>query len=292
MKAFKILLVEDDPGDLCLFRELVSELHLLPYWRLWKRSIELLIIDLAEDAIDVVKSEKIDLVIFSLAQQPGRGFADFLELFGETHDVPYVVMADRRDESLALAAVREGAQDYLLKTEVDCVSLARAVRYAVEKHKMAIALRNLSPADDLTGMYQRAAFLTLVEHDLHVINSLGREAVLLLARFDGIERLESRENRELLLLDLAETLRDSLPQPTLAGRTAEYDFAFLTVDFGDGAPKERLRETIERWSRASGHKLQARIVAVPIGMQSTEQLLASAEARLCETKAYPLIEQK
>jgi PleD family two-component response regulator len=253
MKAFKILLVEDDPGDLCLFRELVSELHLLPYWRLWKRSIELLIIDLAEDAIDLVKSERIDLVLFGLAQRPGRGFADFLALFGEAPDVPCVVIADRRDESLALAAVREGAQDYLLKTEVDCVSLARSLRYSIEKHRMSIALRNLSPADDLTGMYQRAAFVTLVEHDLGVIKSLGRDAVLLLAGFDGIDRIDSRENRELLVLDLAETLRESLPQSTLGGRTGEYEFAFLTPDVERGrALEESLRESVGRWMRASG----------------------------------------
>jgi len=293
MKAFKILLIEDDLGDLFLFRELVGELHLLPYWRLWKRSIELLIVDLSEDAIDVVKSERIDVVLFSLAQRPGRGFADFLALFAEAHDIPCVVIADRQDESLALASVREGAQDYLLKSEIDCVSLARTLRYAIEKHRMAIALRNLSLADDLTGLYQRGAFVTLVEHDLRLIRSLGRNAVLLLAGFEGIRSMESRENRELLLLDLAETLRESLPQPALAGRTGEYDFAFLTTDIVEGPPPDQsLRESIEAWRRASGQVVSARIVAVPGGTASAEELLSLAEASLCETKAYPLIGQK
>lgn len=292
MKALKILLVEDDLGDVSLFRELVAELDALPYWRLLKRSAQLDVIDLVDDAVDLLKADEYNLLLFSLAPDRGRGFSDFLALYAEVPDIPCVVVADRCDESLALVAVREGAQDYLLKTDVDCSALARAVRYADEKNRMAIALRSLSPADDLTGLYTRGAFLTLMEHDLHVIGGLGNSASVVLVRFDGIESIPSRENRELLLLDLAESFRDAIPECALAGRTAEYDFAFLISGSGTAAAAaEQLERSLDCWRSASGHNIGTRIVCLSAEGAAAEQLLSAAEQRLCETKAYPLIGQ-
>jgi GGDEF domain-containing protein len=292
MKSFQILLIEDDLKDIPLYRELVAELETLPYWRLLKRSAQLQVIDLVEDAIDILKTEEFNLVLFSLAPERGRGFAEFLALYAETPDMPCIVIADRCDESLALVAVREGAQDYLLKTDIDCGTLARAIRYSAEKNRMGLALRSLSPADDLTGLYHRGAFLTLMEHDLHVISSLGRNASLVLVRFDGIEIIESRETRELILLDLAETFRESIPESALAGRTAETDFAFLLCEDGTGlAPGEKLRNSLESWKSSSGHGIFTRIVSVTASTGSAEHLLGCAEELLCETKAYPLIGQ-
>jgi two-component system, cell cycle response regulator len=287
MKALKILLIEDDLGDISLFRELVEELEALPYSRLLKRSAQLEVIDVVDDALELIRSDEYNLILFSMAPKRGRGFSDFLALYAEVPDIPCVVVADRCDESLALVAVREGAQDYLLKTDVDCAALARALRYADEKCRMTAALRNLSPADDLTGLYNRGAFLTLMDHDLQIISSLGNSASVVLVRFDGIEAIASREKRELLLLDLAESFREAVPECALAGRTADYDFAFLLSGTCTGAAAaERLRRSLDCWRSACGHSISTRFVAIPAQNSCAEQVLASAEQRLWETKGY------
>ena len=129
----------------------------------------------------------------------------------------------------------------------------------------------------------------LLEHDLEIAGRLGLRAILLLVELDGFDNIESRENRELILLDLAETIRELMPQAALIGRTAEYEFAFLLLEAEDrGAPEERLREIIERWTSGSGEAISACIASAG-GITSAENLFASAKARLCETRAYPLI---
>ena len=77
--------------------------------------------------------------------------------------------------------VRDGAQDFLLKREVDCAPLARAIRNALERHRLLAAARVTSMTDQLTGLLTRPAFLTLAERDRLLAERLGRKMMVLMA---------------------------------------------------------------------------------------------------------------
>ena len=72
-----------------------------------------------------------------------------------------MVLADEPDENLANRLLREGAQDVLLKSELECAPLARAIRYAIERQRRASAARASAFVDHLTGVLTRDAFLNV-----------------------------------------------------------------------------------------------------------------------------------
>jgi PAS domain S-box-containing protein len=80
-----------------------------------------------------LQRDSFDLVLLDLSLPDSLGFETFEQLHAQAPDAPVIVLSGFDDESLAVRAVREGAQDYLVKGQVDGNLLARAMRYAIER---------------------------------------------------------------------------------------------------------------------------------------------------------------
>ncbi len=135
------------------------------------------------------------------------------------------------DQNLANRLLREGAQDVLQKSELECALLARSLRYAVERQLRATMLGSSPLADSLTGVLSAAGFYTIATHSLE-LSRLTR-LPLLMASAEISEPLrdtaEDREARELLLLRAAETLAAAFQPPALIGRLGRSRFGLLTA---------------------------------------------------------------
>ncbi|HSG47628.1 MAG TPA: response regulator, partial [Longimicrobiales bacterium] len=81
-----------------------------------------------------------DVVILSLDLPDSQGLGTFERMCAFAPDVPVVVVTREEDEELALASVQGGAQDFLVHTQVTPAVLSRALRYAVERHRLLSAL--------------------------------------------------------------------------------------------------------------------------------------------------------
>jgi len=132
-KPIKILLlVEDNPGDARLVREMFNEESM--------HKTELTHVQSLGEAEKHLEERPVDIIVLDLGLPDARG----LEAVRRTHtvapNVPLVVLTCLDDESLALQALQEGAQDYLIKGQVDARGLFRALRYAVERKIMEEAL--------------------------------------------------------------------------------------------------------------------------------------------------------
>src|SRR5439155_965060 len=103
-------------------------------------------------------------------------------------DVPFLFLSDSQDERHGLAAVRAGAQDFLVKGDLDGERLARALRHAIERNRLHAALLDLALVDELTGLYNLRGFLTLATRDQQVARR-GDET-LLVAFADLLERAD------------------------------------------------------------------------------------------------------
>src|SRR5439155_200935 len=79
--------------------------------------------------------------------------------------VPFLFLSDSDDERHGLEAVRAGAQDFLVKGDLDGERLARALRHVIERNRLHAALLDLALVDELTGLYNRRGFLTLATRD-------------------------------------------------------------------------------------------------------------------------------
>jgi len=133
----RVLLIEDNPGDARLLREYLSGAA---------GDFTLEWADCLAAGLEVLARGNIDVVVLDLSLPDSRGLETFTRVRTDAPQVPIVVISGIDDEALAIQAVREGAQDYLVKGEASATLVVRSIRYAVERHKArAGALRAEPP---------------------------------------------------------------------------------------------------------------------------------------------------
>jgi PAS domain S-box-containing protein len=130
----KVLLVEDNPGDVRLIAELLSDYR--EQFRLVSQVTRL------ADAEEAVETAGVDLVLLDLSLPDSQGFETFERLLSHGRNLPILVLSGVDDESLALRMVHAGAQDYLVKGQFDAALLGRAMRYAIERNSAEQELAN------------------------------------------------------------------------------------------------------------------------------------------------------
>ena len=104
-------------------------------------------------------------------------------------DVPIVVLGADGNSTLALAAVQAGAQDYLVRDEVDAGSLERSIRYAIDRKRTEVQLAHLAVHDHLTGLPNRSVFDERLEHALQRRRDGQGGVAVLFIDLDGFKRL-------------------------------------------------------------------------------------------------------
>jgi len=120
-----VLLVEDSPGDAQLVDRYLKKAE--------HASFELEHVDRLGKGLDRLRKGGIDVLLLDLTLPDSKGIETFDKAFEAAPDVPIVVMTGIDDTRLALRAVRDGAQDYLVKRQVDTALLVRSIRYAIER---------------------------------------------------------------------------------------------------------------------------------------------------------------
>ena len=133
----RILLVEDNPGDAHLIEFLFREAGEAEQIG----AIHLVHADCLREALERVDAEEFDAVLLDLSLPDGQGRETFLRMQDCAPGLPIVALTGLDDESLAGELVASGAQDYLVKGQVDARLLARTLRYAVERKRAEEKLR-------------------------------------------------------------------------------------------------------------------------------------------------------
>ncbi len=139
-----MLLVEDDPGDALLVEELLSETDL---------TVQLDRATSVAEALPLLQGA--DCVLLDLALPDSFGLEGLRALLAADPHVAVVVLTGLADRSRGAQAVASGAQDYLIKAEVDASLLGRSVRYAIERRRADVATRRLLEANLRRGSNER-----------------------------------------------------------------------------------------------------------------------------------------
>src|SRR6266704_1000456 len=129
----------------------------------------------------------VDVVLLAMSLSARRGFATFTELRVLAPAIPFLFLSDSVDERHGLEAVRAGAQDFLVQTDLDGEHLARALRHAIERNRLHTALLDLALVDDLTGLYNRRGFLTLATRDLRLAHRSNETLLVAFADLDDLK---------------------------------------------------------------------------------------------------------
>ncbi|MBS0208193.1 MAG: SpoIIE family protein phosphatase [Planctomycetes bacterium] len=124
--SFRVLVVEDNPLDVRVIAE-----HLA---RSRYASFQAEIANSVVTALDKLNSDRFSVVLLDLSLGSTIGLETFRLIQGAHPRVPIVILTGTNHEETALVAMQNGAQDYLLKDRISADSLARALRYAIERH--------------------------------------------------------------------------------------------------------------------------------------------------------------
>jgi two-component system cell cycle response regulator len=241
-RALKLLLVEDDLEDEQLVCEALIEIEEQRQWCNW-RSSSVVQVDRLADALDCLRRQAFDVILLNLSLPDSPILLDsFLETNAQSNGAPIVVLGDEEDENLANWLLREGAQDVLLKRELECAPLARSLRYAIERQRKIETLRASPFLDELTGTLTEQAFFTMARHSAQL--SRQSRSVLLAGSVDigeiPEETQHDREVRELILIRAAEALRQTFQAPALVGRLGQRCFGLVLAGMTELAAENLL----------------------------------------------------
>ncbi|RPH92003.1 PAS domain S-box protein, partial [candidate division KSB1 bacterium] len=133
MEQIRILLVEDNPLDVRLLREALKALN--------GHQPIVTNVSRLDEALARLRSDPFDIVLLDLSLPDSEGFDTLEQLHAAAPDKPIVVLTGYDDDRFAVRAVQEGAQDYLVKGEMDGGVIMRSVRYAIERARTLTELR-------------------------------------------------------------------------------------------------------------------------------------------------------
>jgi signal transduction histidine kinase/DNA-binding NarL/FixJ family response regulator len=144
-----VLLIEDNPGDARLLRELLKDATAI--------RPELVHASLLAEGLDLLAKGGVDVAILDLSLPDAQGIETVVRAHAAAPSVPLVVLTGLDDEVTAIRAVREGAQDYLVKGRFDGDHLARAILYAVERKRAEENARHLTRVEAARELAEAAA---------------------------------------------------------------------------------------------------------------------------------------
>lgn len=133
-RPISVLLVEDDPEDVQILRALFKDLQ--------HRKVAFEHVSSVSEAIERLKGNNVEAILSDLGLPDTTGVEAVSRLHAAAPDLPIVVLTSMDDDAIGDQAMREGAQDYLVKGRIDADLVSRTIRYAVERKRVARSLEN------------------------------------------------------------------------------------------------------------------------------------------------------
>ena len=217
--------------------------------------------DHLDEALLLLVQEEFDLILLDLFLPDSQGLDTFLQIYEHTPEIPIVAATDGDDRALAIEVIREGAQDCLVKGDMDGDRLERALLYAVERNRYRTVLHNLSLRDELTGLLNRRGFLSLASQHLKIAERSGWTILLLFADMDGLKIINDNFGHpegDKALRGVAGILRKTFRGSDLLARLGGDEFIALALNVTEGgalAIMMRLRQKVRDYNSQS-HRYQ------------------------------------
>jgi PAS domain S-box-containing protein len=126
-KQIKVLMIEDNPGDIRLIREMFKEVDISLF--------DLETASCLKEGLEKIEETLHNVILLDLGLPDSRGLETFIKVNAQKQEVPIIVLTGLADETVALDAIKRGAQDYLVKEQLNTSRLATSISYAIERKK-------------------------------------------------------------------------------------------------------------------------------------------------------------
>ena len=244
--AVRLLLVEDSVTQArFIMQSLRNASSFQPFEVVWVETLA--------DTLTHLEMTPPDLVLLDLVLPDSDGISTFDAVRRARPEVPVIVLSGAGDETTALRAVTEGAQDYLAKSTMSPELLTRSIRYALERDRNLVALRQLAFRDDLTGVLNRRGFLSLAEQQLAVARRTLSPITVLFVDVDGLKQVNDtfgHQAGDRALIDVAMLMKTTFRASDVIGRIGGDEFCAMLLD--DGTEPAVALPTVARFQGAIG----------------------------------------
>jgi diguanylate cyclase (GGDEF)-like protein len=220
-KPARVLLVTDDPRAAVLIAEMLRAI--------WTTGLVVSHTRSLADATHEVLDHGATCVLLDLAGEPAP-IAALEQLCATVSHIPIIAISDRADEDFDVAAVRAGAQDVLIMSELNASVLGRSVRHAVVRKRSEAALARQALHDPLTSLPNRALFLDRLRVALDRSRRTGKAVVVMFLDVDGFKMINDTLGHsagDLVLTVLADRFSRLLRPMDTVARIGGDEFTFL-----------------------------------------------------------------
>ncbi len=300
MNRISVLLLDDDFKDGSTLEKMLQE-HRRHNFHFQVRHAATL-----EDAAAMLGVEHIDIVLLDLYLPDSKGMATFKRLNAQFPDVPIVILSAFNDDALAFEAVKNGAQDYIFKRDIEPDMLVRTIRFAVERQKLKreldeakIRLEKTALIDPVTELFNRRGIQEILSHEIQRAQRRDSNLLVLLIGLDEFKRINSALGHsvgDLVLKEVAAKMRMSLRATDYVARVGGDEFLILLPDtrLAEGmSVAEKVRLSISTTSISVSPKETIKVTAslglVNVGelkgaTPSIDELLAKTHVVLVKSK--------
>ncbi len=157
MEIMRALIIEDNPADAALVRQMLAESN---------AGISLEWADSLAKGLERLEKKNLDILLLDLSLPDSRGLDTFSRVREKAPTLPIVLLTGLEDAATAVIAVKSGAQDYIVKGDMEGKWLARSMRYAIERKMLVLELESaLEEIKVLKGLVPICAWCKKIRDD-------------------------------------------------------------------------------------------------------------------------------
>ncbi|WP_096606042.1 ATP-binding protein [Calothrix sp. NIES-2100] len=225
--SVKILLIEDNLAEARLLQEFLKQAQ--------SKDFSVVHVQRLQNALQELTKDRAlcsyDVILLDLTLPDSEGLSSLPTLIDYAPKLPIVVLTNTNDEALAIEAVRQGAQDYLVKRQVNVEVLVRSIHYAIERKQVLESLRTTNKTLE-TRVEQRTAelvkaqeinqfkseFVSMISHDIrNPLNTILLAAGLLQNSDDKLTK-EKKSSHFQMIRSAIKNMAQLLDEVSLIGQ--------------------------------------------------------------------------
>ena len=283
----RVLLIEDDEDDFILTQDMLMEVHGPDFDLDWVRTWE--------DAMTAFNAQEHDIYLLDYRLGAWNGLDLVEEATSRGCTAPIILLTGQGNREIDMEAMKAGAADFLIKSEISAPLLDRAIRYAIERHRGEQRLTELAQFDQLTGLANRSLFRDYLMRTITRADRNHQPVAILfldLDRFKIINDTHGHDVGDQLLVSVAERLRDCVRSSDLVARLGGDEFTVVVEGISD--PNilshfcDRILRALKEPVRVCGLELSVNasigLSIYPSDADNLEDLVKSADTAMYRAK--------
>ncbi len=285
-----VLLVQDRPADARLLQILHDGFN--------PNEFEITAVDGMSEAKERIDRERIHVILLDVSLPDNSSLETVSTVRGHAPHIPMVILSGARNETLALHALQEGAQDYIGKEDLVADRLIHVIRYAIERHRLMVELRAMSLRDEHTRAYNKKGFAMVGAPAFQLAERLRSSISVVFVTLNNRRQIDESMGHHVgnyALIETANILRETFRTSDIIGQISGDTFVILLIGstgreedelISQLQSKVELRKTAGKWL----YPISLSVTAVhydPQHPRTLEELLDRDLQRTVEGPALP-----